>query len=74
MISNLAHYSVLKYLIPAPFKVQLNVNALSKKYFLVCFAVAPRTSLAGLQSTVTALPFTDYDTEVPVSLLSTPTH
>ena len=33
------------------------------------FVAVPRTSLAGLQSTVTALPCTDYKTDVLDSLL-----
>ena len=35
---------------------------------------APGTSPAELQSTVTALPYTDFKTEVLDSLLSIPTH
>ena len=34
----------------------------------------PRASLAGLQSTVTALPYADYMTEVLNLLMSVPTH
>ena len=34
------------------------------------FLAAPRSSLAGLQSTVITLPYTDYMTEVHDSLLS----
>ena len=41
---------------------------------LFFFVAAPRTTLAGLQSTVTALPFDDFETEVLDSLLSLPTH
>ena len=36
------------------------------------FAAAPRTSLTGLQSTVTALPNANYRTEIHHSFLSTP--
>ena len=42
-------------------------NVLSNSSF---FVAAPRTSLAGLQSIVTALPYTEYKTEVLYSLLS----
>ena len=38
------------------------------------FAAAPRTSLTGLQSTESALPFTHYKAEMRDSLLSLPTH
>ena len=40
----------------------------------VFFVAASRTALAGLQSTATDLPNTDYKTEVLNSLLSIPTH
>ena len=38
------------------------------------FVVAPRTSLSGLLSTVTALPYAYYKLEVLNSLMSMPTH
>ena len=46
------------------------INAIEDKAVFILFLVAlPRTSLTGLQFTVTALPSTDYKTEVLDSLL-----
>ena len=43
-------------------------------YLFAFFVAAPRTSLAGLQSTITALPCANYKTEMLDSLLPIPTH
>ena len=45
----------------------------SSIHWVFYFVAAPCTSLAGLQSTETALPYADYKTEVLDSLLSIPT-
>ena len=49
-----------------------NCDAAIADFF--CYVAVPRTNLAGLESTATALLYADYITKVLDSLLSIPTH